>query len=196
MQERVEPSVGESVSDQPCEPPSVHVRPEGGTFHALISTCFSTHHLVFAEDTNHTLWTSGDAANQVVGWLNRKMFEETGDEQRSQGWTPLVLDTNGNGRRDEWVEPNQPVDPSKDKRIAAGFYGVAVNPVDGTVWGSALGFPGVIVRIDPGLDPSNTALAEVFELPVEANGYGVRGMDIDRNGGRVGVGLERAPREL
>ena len=155
--------------------------PKAGRF-TLISTCFSTHHLVFAEDANHTVWTSGDANNQVVGWLNRRMFEETGDEQRSQGWTPLILDTNGNGRRDEWVEPNQPVDPAKDKRIAAGFYGVAVNPLDGSVWGSALGFPGVIVRIDPGPDPSNTALAEVFELPVEANGYGVRGMDIDRNG--------------
>jgi len=56
----------------------------------LISTCFSTHHLVFAEDANHTLWTSaGGPASGVVGWLNRKMFEETGDEQKSQGWTPL-----------------------------------------------------------------------------------------------------------
>ncbi|MDB5922060.1 MAG: hypothetical protein JWN13_996 [Betaproteobacteria bacterium] len=148
----------------------------------LISTCFQTHHLVFAEDANETLWTSGDAGNQVVGWFNRKLFEETGDEERSQGWTPLVLDTNGNGKRDEWVEPNQPLDPSKDKRIAAGFYGVAVNPVDGSVWGSALGFPGTLVRINPGPNPSVTALAEVFEYPLEMNGYGVRGMDIDRNG--------------
>jgi hypothetical protein len=69
----------------------------------LISTCFSTHHLVFAEDANHTLWTSaGGPASGVVGWLNRKMFEATGDEQKSQGWTPIVLDTNGNGKRDEW----------------------------------------------------------------------------------------------
>jgi hypothetical protein len=148
----------------------------------LISTCFQTHHLVFAEDANQTLWTSGDAGNQVVGWLNRKLFEETGDEQRSQGWTPLILDTNGNGKRDEWVEPNQPLDPKKDKRIAAGFYGVAVSPLDGSVWGSALGFPGALVRIDPGSNPTQTALAEVFELPLENNGYGVRGMDIDRNG--------------
>jgi hypothetical protein len=29
------------------------------------------------------------------------MFEETGDEVKSQGWTATVLDTNGNGRRDE-----------------------------------------------------------------------------------------------
>ena len=68
----------------------------------LIRTCFPTHHLVFAEDANNTLWTSaGGPQSGVVGWLNRKMFEETGDEQKSQGWTALVLDTNGNGKRDE-----------------------------------------------------------------------------------------------
>ena len=39
------------------------------------------------------------------------MFEQTHDEQKSQGWTPLVLDTNGNGKRDAYVEPNQPLDP-------------------------------------------------------------------------------------
>ena len=54
----------------------------------------------------------------VVGWLNRKKFDETGDEEKSQGWTALVLDTNGNGKRDEdYVEPNEPVDPAKDRRI-------------------------------------------------------------------------------
>ena len=40
-----------------------------------IGTCFGTHHLMFAEDANHTLWTSG--GGQVIGWLNTKMFEET-----------------------------------------------------------------------------------------------------------------------
>jgi hypothetical protein len=47
------------------------------------------------------------------------MFEETGDEVKSQGWTPIVIDTNGNGKRDEYVEPGQPVDLNKDKRVAA-----------------------------------------------------------------------------
>jgi hypothetical protein len=149
----------------------------------LISTCFSTHHLVFAEDANHTLWTSaGGPTSGVVGWLNRKMFEETGDEQKSQGWTPIILDTNGNGKRDEWVEPNQPVDPAKDKRVVAAFYGVAVSPVDGTIWGSSQGFPSSIVRLNPGSNPSETALAEIYEIPLEQGGYGIRGMDIDRNG--------------
>ena len=149
----------------------------------LISTCFSTHHLVFAEDANHTLWTSaGGPTSGVVGWLNRKMFEETADEQKSQGWTPLILDTNGNGKRDAWVEPDQPVDPTKDKRVVAAFYGVAVSPVDGTIWGSSQGFPSSIVRLNPGSNPSETALAEIYEVPLEQGGYGVRGMDIDRNG--------------
>ncbi|HET7221173.1 MAG TPA: carboxypeptidase-like regulatory domain-containing protein, partial [Vicinamibacterales bacterium] len=58
-----------------------------------ISTCFGTHHLMFAMDANNTLWTSG--GGQVVGWLNTKMFEETGDEAKSQGWTALIMDTNG-----------------------------------------------------------------------------------------------------
>ena len=147
----------------------------------LISTCFPTHHLVFAADANNTLWTSaGGPQSGVIGWLNRRMFDETGDEVRSQGWTALILDTNGNGKRDDYVEPNEPVDPTKDKRIAAAFYGVAVNPNDGTVWGSVLGFPGYVIRLDPGTNPPATALAEVFEPPLP--GYGPRGMDIDRRG--------------
>ena len=116
----------------------------------LISTCFPTHHLIFAEDADQTLWTSaGGPTSGIVGWLNRKMFEETGDEVKSQGWTPLILDTNGNGKRDEYVEPDQPVDPTKDKRVVTALYSVAVNPVDGSVWGTSLGVPGYVVRVNP-----------------------------------------------
>jgi len=149
-----------------------------------IGTCFGTHHLMFAEDANHTLWTSG--GGQVVGWLNTKMFEETGDEVKSQGWTALVIDTNGNGKRDAYVEPDQPLDPTKDKRFGGGFYAVAPAP-DGSVWGSVLGFPGAIVRLSPGANPPETALAEVYEPPLNnpkapVQGFSPRGMDVDRNG--------------
>jgi hypothetical protein len=149
-----------------------------------ISTCFGTHHLMFAEDANNTLWTSG--GGQVVGWLNTKMFDETKDEERSQGWTALILDTNGNGRRDEYVEPNDPVDPAKDKRFGGGFYSVAPAP-DGSVWGTVLGFPGAIVRLSPGANPPETALAEVYEPPFEdpaakLSGFSPRGGDVDRHG--------------
>ena len=147
-----------------------------------ISTCFGTHHLMFAEDANHTLWTSG--GGQVVGWLNRKMFEETGDEEKSQGWTALIMDTNGNGRRDAYVEPDQPVDPAKDKRFGAAFYSVAPAP-DGSIWGTVLGYPGQVVRLNPGTNPPETAIAEVYEPPFTDKarpGFSPRGGDVDRNG--------------
>jgi hypothetical protein len=146
-----------------------------------ISTCFSTHHLMFAEDANGTLWTSSGGGGGVVGWLNTKMFDQTGDEEKSQGWTALILDTNGNGKRDAYVEPNDPVDPTKDKRIAQGFYAVAPAP-DGSVWGSSLGFPGSVIRLNPGSNPPETALAEIYEPPVDKGGFSPRGGDVDRNG--------------
>jgi hypothetical protein len=156
--------------------------PKTGNF-KLISTCFPTHHLIFAEDANQTIWTSsGVGGNGVVGWLNRKLYEETGDEARAQGWTPFVLDTNGNGRRDAFTEPGQPDDPAKDRRLAINLYAVAVNPADGSVWGTMMGFPmpGFVVRVNPGPNPSETAITEVYEPPFP--GYGPRGGDIDRNG--------------
>jgi hypothetical protein len=151
-----------------------------------IDLCFSTQHLMFTEDASNTLWFSNPGGD-VVGWLNTKMFDETHDAQKSQGWTALVLDTNGNGKRDAYVEPDQPVDPTKDKRIRAGFYAVNPSPVDGSVWGTVLGFPGAIVRLNPGSNSPSTALSEVYEPPwnnpkAPVHGYSPRGMDIDRNG--------------
>jgi hypothetical protein len=154
--------------------------PATGKF-TLISTCFPTHHVIFAEDANQTLWASnGVTGPGAVGWLNRKTFEETGDEVKSQGWTPFILDTNGNGKRDEWVEPNQPVDPAKDKRVQVSMYSVVVNPIDGSVWGTSMGFPGHVVRVAPGPDPTHTAITEIYEPPFP--GYGPRGGDIGRDG--------------
>ena len=115
------------------------------------------------------------------------MYEATHDEEKSQGWTALILDTNGNGRRDAYTEPDQPLDPSKDRRVNAGFYGVTVSPSDGSIWGSVLGFPGSIVRLVPGSHPPATTLAEIYELPwnnpkAAVQGFSPRGLDIDRNG--------------
>jgi hypothetical protein len=150
-----------------------------------ISTCFSTHHLMFAEDANNTLWTSG--GGPVVGWLNTKMFDETGDEEKSQGWTAIVLDTNGNGKRDEGYSIGKAADATKDTRLNVGFYAVSPSPVDGSIWGSIRNFPGALVRIVPGDNPPATAISEYFELPWDdpklgSMGYGLRGMDIDTEG--------------
>ena len=147
--------------------------------YTFVDTCFSTHHLQFAEDDNNTLWTSG--GNDVVGWLDTNKFLATGDAAASQGWAPLILDTNGNGRRDDFVEPGEPLNPNLDMRISAGFYAIMPNPADGSVWGStSFGFPGSIIRLDPGSNPPETALAELYNIPLP--GFASRGADIDRNG--------------
>ncbi|HVF17775.1 MAG TPA: carboxypeptidase-like regulatory domain-containing protein, partial [Steroidobacteraceae bacterium] len=133
--------------------------------YTFVDTCFSTHHLQFAEDANHTLWTSG--GGPVVGWLDTKKFDATGDAASSQGWAPLVLDTNGNGKLDRWTEPNQPSNAQLDTRISGGFYAVMPNPADGSVWGSvAFRYPGAILRFDPG-----SLLTEIYTVPLP--GYGV-----------------------
>ena len=48
------------------------------------------------------------------------------------------------------------------EKEAGGFYAVSPAP-DGSVWGSVLGFPGTLVRLTPGSNPSETALAEVYD---------------------------------
>jgi hypothetical protein len=146
-----------------------------------IDTCFGTHHLNF--DNNDILWYTGGGA--VEGWFDTRIYDKTGDEQKAQGWTVFVLDTNGNGKRDAYVEIDQPIDPTKDKRINAPFYGVAPAP-DGSVWGSVQGMPGTVVRLMPGPNPSETALAEVYEVPFKdskasGSGFAPRGMDVDSN---------------
>jgi hypothetical protein len=150
--------------------------------YTLIDTCFPTHHVQFGFDANNTAWVSaGGPQSGVAGWVDMKVLDETGDEQKAQGWTPFILDTNGDGKRGEYTEPNQPFDPAKDRRINIAFYGASPSPVDGTIWGTALGYPGYVVRLDPTKpNRSETALAEVYEIA--APGYGPRGMDIDSQG--------------
>ena len=146
--------------------------------YTFVDTCYSTHHPQFGFDANETLWTSG--GGPVVGWLNTKMFDETGDAAKSQGWAPMILDTNGNGRQDAWVEPDQAIDPTKDKRIIAGFYAVMPSPVDGSVWGTFRGSTSGVVRVNPGSNPPYSTLTEVYNVPLP--GFGVRGGDIDKTG--------------
>jgi hypothetical protein len=132
-----------------------------------ISTCFDTHHLMFGEDANDTLWFNG-YGSRYLGWINTKMFDATHDEAKSQGWTALILDSNGSGTRD-----------AGDRQIDDALY--TVSPAaDGSIWGSVLGVPGAIVRVVPGANPTEDALAERYELP--GQGYSPRGMDVDRNG--------------
>ncbi len=155
----------------------------------MIDTCFGTHHLNFAEDADNTLWLSNNTGlggapvpqAAVVGWINTKLFWQTRDPVESQGWTPFIVDTVGNGKRTaEWNEPGQPIDPAKDTRIAYAMYAIAYSPADGAIWGSSLAHPGYIMRVAPGPNPPETALTELYKIPLP--GFGIRGMDVDREG--------------
>lgn len=164
----------------------------------LIDTCFSTHHLQFDEDKDDTLYLSG--VGDTVGWLNTRQFDQTGDAEHSQGWCPLIIDTNGDGKAGPFVTEPVPgktqgthsfkgdnilaVPPGMDIRLRSGGYGIAVNPVDHSVWIANPGpFPGRIIRLDP-----KTCLAEVYEPPIDnpqaptLHGATPRGVDVDRNG--------------
>jgi hypothetical protein len=151
--------------------------------YSFIDTCFATHHPQFGYDADNTLWFSG--TGPVAGWVDTKVFDETGDAKKAQGWAPWVLDTNGNGKLDDYVNPGQPADAAKDTRITAGSgpYSVMPNPVDGSIWyaiGTFAGPPGFL-RFDP-----KTKLSEVYYIPKP--GFGIRGGDIDANGVLWGSG--------
>ena len=150
--------------------------------YSFVDTCFGTHHPQFGYDADNTLWFSG--TGQVAGWVNTKTFLETGDSAASQGWSPFVLDTSGDGKRGDYVEPDQPLAPGKDKRIPGGSpYAVMPHPTDGSVWytvGVFGGAPGFL-RFDP-----KTGLSEVFNMPKP--GFGIRGGDIDKQGVLWGSG--------
>jgi len=82
------------------------------------------------------------------------MFEETGDEEKSQGWTALVLDNQRQRQRDDYVEPDQAVDPTKDKRINAALYSVAVTRST-TAFGALRSVSLVTsFRLNPGSNPA------------------------------------------
>jgi hypothetical protein len=143
----------------------------------FVDTCFNSHHLQFGYDKDNTLWVSG--SGPVVGWLNTSVFDETGDAEKAQGWAPYVLDTNGNGKLDDYTEPGKPTDPGKDTRVigGSGSYAVMPNPVDGSVWYTVNIFAGRagVARFDP-----KTKLSEIYYVPLP--GFGPRGGDIDSKG--------------
>ncbi|MXY25062.1 MAG: carboxypeptidase regulatory-like domain-containing protein [Acidobacteria bacterium] len=175
---------------------AVYYEPDREQF-VLVDTCFGTHHLQFAEDENDTLYFSG--GGQVIGWIDTKLYDETGDERLSQGWCPTVLDTNGDGVITKpWNEPaprgraaEQDPDLSLDTRVNIGSYGVIGDPTDDkAVWISSNRFPGRLARLHVGDSPPESCVTEMYEVPSvldpnvppEKRGFGSRGLDIDRDG--------------
>ncbi|MBW2270166.1 MAG: carboxypeptidase regulatory-like domain-containing protein [Deltaproteobacteria bacterium] len=157
----------------------------------LVDTCFGTHHLEFAFDEDNTLYLSGDI--RAMGWVNTRIFDETGDSEAAVGWCPTILDTNGDGKLGEAVGHYDPVDPDKDKQILGFLYGLGANPADDSVWYAHYGqgptsmhVPGGIFRMVKGDNPPATCNVEYYQPPVDAeNGasaFNPRAVDLDTQG--------------
>ena len=148
-----------------------------------IDTCYTWGHVNI--DENDVIWSSFGPAG-VEGWFDVKVWDKTHDEKLAQGWTAFIVDNNGNGKRDAgYTEPNQPADPTKDRRMNFTFYGDSP-AFDGSIWGTVQGVPGGLGRVVPGAHPPETALTEYYEVPwnnpkAPAQGFAPRGMDVDSN---------------
>lgn len=153
--------------------------PATGKFE-LIDTCFATHHLQFDNDADQTLYFN-ELLGPIVGWINTREFDRTGDEQATQGWCPQVVDSNGDGKITKpWNRPGEPIDPRRDTEVRYNLYSVIPSPIDGSVWGASEDTPGMIVRVDRGNNPPETCITEVYKVPEP--GIDPRGIDIDSNG--------------
>jgi hypothetical protein len=153
---------------------------------AWVETCFNTHHIQIANDPDETIFASGGG---LISWVDSKVFLETGDAEKAQGWCPAIIDYNGDGKIGAFTKPPEPADPDLDRQINAGGYGVSWNPKDGSIWyASGGGVPGQIVRIDRGSNPPQTCKAEMYQPPYNnpkapgVMGATPRGIDIDTNG--------------
>ena len=146
-----------------------------------VDTCFNVDHNEFSHD-NFIYYGS----NGSVGWVDTDTWDKTHDPEKSTGWCPAVIDTNGDGKiTPGWTEPDQPVDPTKDHRVTFGCYSIAVNEKDGSVWCSGIGSEQKrLMRLVKGTNPPETCRAEIYEpptgQPIELVGTG--GVQADSNG--------------
>lgn len=176
--------------------------PRTGTF-TLIDTCYSTHHLQFDNDPNETVYFN-ELGGPMIGWIDTKVYDETRDEQKANGWCGQVLDTNGDGKATKpWNRltaanldsilyagdteggatiRNAPAgfDPRLDTEVGYNLYSVIPSPVDDSVWGISERYPGFLVRLQRGNDPPVSCKAQIFKVPEP--GFDPRGVDIDTNG--------------
>jgi hypothetical protein len=173
--QEVRPATPEAQPEFCNRDPSIRPRSDGFGYYdtntghfELIPTCFGTHHLQF--DAQGLLWAgSPGGGGREIGWFDPSKYEEGNPDSagEAQGWSTMVVDTNGDGQADT---------------PAPGTYGIIPNPTDGSVWsaspgGGVAGQPGGghIARFDPA-----TNTHESYNPP--APGYGPRGIDVDTKG--------------
>ncbi len=154
---------------------------------ASIDLCFGQSHAIFADDKDETLFFSLRTGG--LAWFKTRVWEQTHDVAKAQGWCAPVIDYNGDGKSGPFTMPSEPPDPKLDRLGAVDGYGISINPADGSVWYTAPGpVPGRIVRATAGSNPPSTCTTEVYEppfnnpkLPGEMH-YTPRGVDVDSTG--------------
>jgi hypothetical protein len=162
----------------------------------MVDTCFGTHHLQFGFDDDNTLYFSGHRG--LLSWINTAEHDSSGNDETSQGWCPMVVDTNGDGQVTKpWNEPGEEnPDLTLDSRVMVGMYGLIQSPTTNAIWGAEESHPGRIIRIDRGDNPPESCIAEVYDVPSEIwgsvgalsegpsveRGSRPRGLDVDTKG--------------
>jgi hypothetical protein len=152
-----------------------------------VDLCFGQSHAAIANDKDETIYFS--LRRGGLGWLKTRVWDETHDAAKAQGWCAPVIDYNGDGKSGPFTMLNEPPDPRLDRIGTPDGYGISINPVDGSVWyAGPFPPPGRIVRAIPGPNPPLTCATEVYEppfnnpkLPNELH-YGPHGIDVDTNG--------------
>jgi hypothetical protein len=124
----------------------------------LVDTAYGTHHLQF--DKEGRLWTSLDATS--LGMLD----------------TTKIDPANPEGTEENAQKMFEKIDQKTGKSIAGGGYGIAINPVDGTVW-RANPYPGGPNNKISKFDPKTTTFAD---YPLPPPGRGPRGIDATTDG--------------
>ncbi|MGD0907804.1 MAG: carboxypeptidase regulatory-like domain-containing protein [Candidatus Acidiferrales bacterium] len=169
--------------------------PKSGKF-GSVDTCLPSGHMVFADDKDETLYYAstpgvGPDHRGGIGWIKTRVWDETHDSEKAVGWCLAVIDYNGDGKTGAFTRPNETADPKLDREVRwSNGYGVAVNPVDGSVWYAGLGnpVPGRIFRMVTGTNPPETCKTEVYEPPFDnpkrpgVEAYSTLGLAIDSNG--------------
>jgi hypothetical protein len=162
----------------------------------VIDLCYGQSHPIFANDKDETIYFSLHDAG--IGWFNTRIWNQTRDASKAQGWCAPVIDYNGDGKTgplftvstgDARTTSEEPPDPKLDRLVASSGYGVAWNPIDHSIWYAVIhAMPGKIMRQTLGSNPPSTCATEVYEppfnnpkLPGEMH-FRPRGLDIDSNG--------------
>jgi len=101
---------------------------------------------------------------------------------KSQGWTPLILEHTKQRQADEYVEPDQRIEPDKGQAVVAALYSVGLTRSMlrlGESWSSRY-----VVRVNPGAVRHTPHSPKSYEPPLPAMG---RWWRTHRNGRVLGV---------